>query len=254
MSLAGDYCTQATRGLSGYDREFIYQKALQGVPASAIANMLRKNLVDVQDAMPGAKPRRLSYASGAPTKAATQPARDVVRDYVPPSVRAILADVARRHDTTVDELCQPTVSKTRRQARCVAHARQEAMHLIYQLDRFSSVDIGGFLGGRDHTTVLYGIREHRRRLGMLPPKPVPPKPEKTPPTTVEIKRIYGNTDGIRAGRAAWPDGVTLGFFYDKLNGIVRLFTYEKDDAEEVTEEQARRIPALRQALAEDPRA
>lgn len=43
-------------------------------------------------------------------------------------------------------------------------ARQEFMWRAYQTGQFSLPTIGRFLG-RDHTTVLWGVRAHQRRLG-----------------------------------------------------------------------------------------
>lgn len=42
--------------------------------------------------------------------------------------------------------------------------RQELYHLLYRKGRWSLTQIGRRLGGRDHSTVLHGIRQHERRL------------------------------------------------------------------------------------------
>ena len=41
--------------------------------------------------------------------------------------------------------------------------RQEAWYLIYATGRFSYGQIGRYFGGRDHTTIMYGIAEYRAR-------------------------------------------------------------------------------------------
>ena len=74
------------------------------------------------------------------------------------SMREIAADVAARHGLTLDELKSP------QRARRIAWPRQEAMKEIYDTGRFSLPQIGGFFGGRDHTTVLHAIRAHAKRL------------------------------------------------------------------------------------------
>lgn len=73
------------------------------------------------------------------------------------SMRGILADVAWRHGIA------PHVLRGDVRARWAAHPRQEAMYLMYQTGRFSLPQIGIFLGNRDHTTVLHGIRAHKKR-------------------------------------------------------------------------------------------
>jgi chromosomal replication initiation ATPase DnaA len=51
----------------------------------------------------------------------------------------------------------------RRSAHLV-RARQHAMWEMREHTKLSYPAIGAMLGGRDHTTVLHGVRQHRRRL------------------------------------------------------------------------------------------
>jgi hypothetical protein len=76
-----------------------------------------------------------------------------------PAQRAILEDVATRHDLTVADL----ISDARPNR--IAHPRQEAMYLMVAAQRWSTPQIGRVLGGRDHTTVLTGVRRHAERSG-----------------------------------------------------------------------------------------
>lgn len=54
--------------------------------------------------------------------------------------------------------------------RWIARPRHELMWILYEQRnryggrRWSSPNIGVFLGGRDHTTVLEGIRKHKARM------------------------------------------------------------------------------------------
>jgi chromosomal replication initiator protein len=82
-----------------------------------------------------------------------------------PTMREICSLVADRYGLTVDDL----IGQSR--ARHIAHPRQEAMYLMYEQRwavsgnrRYSMPQIGRFLGGRDHTTVLHGYRKHTARL------------------------------------------------------------------------------------------
>jgi len=71
---------------------------------------------------------------------------------------AILADVAASHRLSVRELRGPG------RHRYVAWPRQEAMWRLRTTGRYSLPQIGAFLGGRDHTTVIKGIRAYERRM------------------------------------------------------------------------------------------
>lgn len=78
-----------------------------------------------------------------------------------PSMRTdagrVLAVVAEGYAVTVWELC----SKDRH--KCIAEARLVAYWLLRSATRFSFPEIGRALGGRDHTTVMHGVRSCERR-------------------------------------------------------------------------------------------
>lgn len=79
------------------------------------------------------------------------------------SMRGILASVAHAHDVSLEDLRGP--SRKRR----FTFPRQEAMWRIRQVRvsaggyRYSLPQIGEFLG-RDHATVLHGVRTYEARL------------------------------------------------------------------------------------------
>ncbi len=83
----------------------------------------------------------------------------------PPTWKELAADVADRREVTVADLIGPS------HARWIAWPRQELMAILYAqrkpggvLRRWSLPQIGNFLGGRDHTTVIKGIRRHEGRV------------------------------------------------------------------------------------------
>lgn len=69
----------------------------------------------------------------------------------------VIAAVADRHSLTVADL------KSTSRVRGIAWPRQEAMWELRQTGLWSLPQIGYFLGGRDHTTVIFGIRRHEER-------------------------------------------------------------------------------------------
>lgn len=79
-------------------------------------------------------------------------------DRLVPSLRRVIGAAARLHGLAASDLIGP--SRRRR----VAHARGMAMYLARTLTAKSLQAIGAAFGGRDHTTVLHGIRvtEERR--------------------------------------------------------------------------------------------
>lgn len=88
---------------------------------------------------------------------------EIVRDIiwlpiVRPTPRQIMRRVAQLRGITVDDI----IGESRK--RPIAHARQETMWELRQRTRLSLPHIGLMLGGRDHTTVLHGVRAHEARM------------------------------------------------------------------------------------------
>ena len=88
---------------------------------------------------------------------------EVIRDIIwitphRPFPGKIVAEVARARGLTVQEIL------TRTRKRRIAHARQEAMWELRQRTRLSLPQIAERLNLKDHTTVLWGVRAHERRL------------------------------------------------------------------------------------------
>lgn len=74
--------------------------------------------------------------------------------------RVILSEVCRKHGLT-----QKQVIGQQRNHNIVL-ARHEAMYRMAHETRMSLPMIGRRLGGRDHTTVLHGLRQHAARNGL----------------------------------------------------------------------------------------
>lgn len=75
-----------------------------------------------------------------------------------PTMRAIAQRFSEDCGYSVAALTGPSRSAP------LAKARQELMWLLRQQERWSLPQIGRFLGGRDHTTIIHGVRQHQRRL------------------------------------------------------------------------------------------
>ena len=79
------------------------------------------------------------------------------------TMRQIATDVALDRGVSFGDLIMPDHVPGAR-AFAIAHPRQEAMWRMRQAGKWSLPQIGRFLGGRDHTTVLAGVRAHQARL------------------------------------------------------------------------------------------
>ena len=73
------------------------------------------------------------------------------------AIRNICAAMCAKHGVTMAEILG------RSHEHRISHARQEVMWLASMAGK-STGEIGRFFG-RDHTTVMHGIRAHQRRMG-----------------------------------------------------------------------------------------
>lgn len=83
-----------------------------------------------------------------------------VSQFLRPRMTVIARRVADKWGIAPDELRGAVRSRR------VAWPRHEAMYEMYATGLFSLPQIGRFLGGRDHTTVLHGCRKHAERNGL----------------------------------------------------------------------------------------
>lgn len=67
--------------------------------------------------------------------------------------------ICKAYDCRISELKSP------RRSQNLVRARQHAFWIMHKyLDHVSMPMIGRFFGNRDHTTVLWGIRQHEKRM------------------------------------------------------------------------------------------
>lgn len=76
---------------------------------------------------------------------------------------AIFRDVARRYGLAQRDLLDDTRAHNR------SHPRQELFYRLRKELGFSLARIGQICGGRHHTTVLHGIKQHCARFGLPMP-------------------------------------------------------------------------------------
>lgn len=87
------------------------------------------------------------------------PEMDLLSSEANLTVHQIKEYICIKYRLTMDELVGD-----RRSAR-IARPRQEGYWLASKLTGCSLAQIGAYFGGRDHTTILHGIRRHEERLG-----------------------------------------------------------------------------------------
>jgi chromosomal replication initiator protein len=84
-------------------------------------------------------------------------ARTALGDVIPPSERTvtiqqIIDQVTRFYNVRLSDL------QSKKRHKSISLPRQVCMYIARQKTRYSLEEIGGYFGGRDHTTVLHAIR------------------------------------------------------------------------------------------------
>lgn len=74
--------------------------------------------------------------------------------------KRILREVASKYGLSVVDIV------SERRAKIIATARHEVCYRLRHETTWSLPRIGGFLGGRDHTTILASVRRHAERNGL----------------------------------------------------------------------------------------
>jgi hypothetical protein len=155
----------------GADMAFVIAR-LGKFPLAAIARMCGRSLAFVESiaaimAVPEVPPAVVPVPKAPALPHIEYGACKVWRKSLPAPARAAVQAVADRHGVTYDMLVAPSWD---RGAIPLCHMRQEAYFECYEFRteagerRYSMPLIGTWFGGRDHATVLHGIRAHKARL------------------------------------------------------------------------------------------
>ncbi|MFC1961309.1 helix-turn-helix domain-containing protein, partial [Chloroflexota bacterium] len=132
--------------------------ALQGIDlpddlAEMVANQIRGNIRELEGALTQILAQsRLTYQD-----LSEELVRNVIKEFRAPrrvhTVDLVLEVAADYHNLGVEDLTGP------RRTKKIATARQQAMYLAREATEASLPQIGAALGGRDHTTVMYGYNK-----------------------------------------------------------------------------------------------
>jgi chromosomal replication initiator protein len=122
--------------------------------ARLLAERIESNIRELE----GAVTKVLGYAALARKPVSVELAREALREVF--SVRRAQPSI----DDVMRVVCdhfglKPTDLQSRRRTSAIAYPRQIGMFLARRITHMSLSEIGGHFGGRDHTTVLYGVQK-----------------------------------------------------------------------------------------------
>ncbi|BCX05568.1 MAG: chromosomal replication initiator protein DnaA [Candidatus Roseilinea sp.] len=131
------------------------------IPADVIEFVAKQIQSNVRE-LEGALTRLLATSEMTGRPITIQFARDTLADlvgrraHITPS--QVIETVAKYYNISVADMVSPSRNKE------LVQPRQIAMYLIRQETDASLPEIGGLLGGRDHTTILHGVERIKDRL------------------------------------------------------------------------------------------
>ena len=122
--------------------------------ASFLAERIESNIRELE----GAVTKVLGYASLSGRSIDLSLLRECLSDLFAvkrgePSIEDIMGVVTKEFGVKLAEL------QSRRRTAAIAFPRQVGMYLARRITRMSLEEIGGYFGGRDHSTVLYGVQK-----------------------------------------------------------------------------------------------
>jgi chromosomal replication initiator protein len=125
-----------------------------------IADRIRTNIRDLE----GCLVRVMALGSLLKQEVTLAMVEEVLQTYAGPesdrlSPERVVTAVAEAHGL------RPELLTGRRRTQSIALPRQVAMYLLRQLTDLSLVEIGRFIGGRDHTTVMYACDRVAEKIG-----------------------------------------------------------------------------------------
>ena len=129
-----------------------------------VARLLAEHIDTNIRELEGAVTRLIGFAGLSGQKVTCELAREVLRDIFTvrkgtPSIDEITRLVTEHFGVKLSEL------QSKKRTNAVAYPRQIAMFLARKITRHSLEEIGGFFGGRDHSTVLYAVEKISKLVG-----------------------------------------------------------------------------------------
>jgi chromosomal replication initiator protein len=127
---------------------------LPDVVARLLAERIDTNIRELE----GSVTKVLGYAALARAPISPELAREALRElftvrHGAPSLDDLMRELTEHFNV------KPADLQSRRRTNAVAYPRQVGMYIARRITRMSLEEIGGFFGGRDHSTVLYAIQK-----------------------------------------------------------------------------------------------
>ncbi|MEK6568634.1 MAG: chromosomal replication initiator protein DnaA [Candidatus Omnitrophota bacterium] len=147
-------------------RVAILKKKIEHEPANIsdevvffIAETVKTNIRELE----GALIRVTAYSLLENKPISLELAKEVLKDFLKENNKLVTVDLVQKEVGIFFNLNPQDIKGSKRDKNTV-FARQIAMYLTRELTNFSLPEIGGFFGGKDHTTVLHSYNKVKKNL------------------------------------------------------------------------------------------
>ena len=128
-----------------------------------VAQFISENIEENVRELEGAVTRLFGYTRLTNAKISVDLAREALAGLIEvrrgaPTVDDIILLVTEHYQVKLSEL------QSKKRTKAIAFPRQVAMYLSRKVTRHSLEEVGGFFGGRDHTTVLYAVEKIEKEI------------------------------------------------------------------------------------------
>ena len=128
-----------------------------------VAQFIAENIEENVRELEGAVTRLFGYAQMTGTPLNLELAREALAGLIDvrrgaPTVDSIISIITEHYQVKLSEL------QSKRRTKVLVFPRQISMYLARKVTRHSLEEIGGFFGGRDHTTVLYAVEKIEKEI------------------------------------------------------------------------------------------
>ena len=124
-----------------------------------IAETVKTNIRELE----GALIRVMAYSLLENKPISLELAKEVLKDFLKENNKLVTVDLVQKEVGIFFNLNPQDIKGSKRDKNTV-FARQIAMYLTRELTNFSLPEIGGFFGGKDHTTVLHSYNKVKKNL------------------------------------------------------------------------------------------
>ncbi|WMJ21788.1 chromosomal replication initiator protein DnaA [Paludicola sp. MB14-C6] len=125
-----------------------------------IANRLKTNIRQLEGAVKKIKAYKLLAGSPPSINVAQTVIKEILNDNqpVPVTVERIIEEVAKTYSVTPEDI------RSNKRSAQISTARQAAIYIVREITQMSLAPIGEEFGGRDHSTIVYALRQVEKQM------------------------------------------------------------------------------------------